>query len=186
MDHPRGCGGALEGLSVFGGITRQVGLVFVVGCTAAPTTDREETGEVPREACGWDEEPELAAVPYDLPDGCGPDGLPVGTPPQGGAPFLPLRLRLHADLGEDVLRIDAEGTATRGGDVLGEEQISVAALCANTGSDEGWFLLGELHLRFSGLDQDTLDGVPLEVGITVRWDEGEATISLAGPACWAL
>lgn len=155
------------------------------GCIATDRSIDTDSG-VPREACAWEEAPELEAVPYVLPDGCAEGALPVGTPPQGGAPFLPLRMRLHANLGEDVLRVDAEGQARSGGSVIGEEALSVSALCANAGTDVGWYLLGELHLRFPGAEQPTLDGVDLDVQVTVSWDGGEETNTMAGPACWSL
>lgn len=151
---------------------------------ADPDPHTDDT--VPREVCAWAKDAELAARPYELPEGCPEGSLPVGTPPQGGAPFLPLRLRLHADLGEDVFRLDAAGQAMAGATVLGEEAVGVSALCANTGSDAGWYLLGELHLRFPGLEQADLDGVPLDVTAEVSWDGGQASWTLSGPACWAL
>jgi len=164
---------------------RTVLVLSVASCTSGPPPLDTDT-QVPREACDWRGDPVLDVVPYALPDGCPADGLPVGTPPQGGAPYLPLRMRLHADLSDDVVRVQADGEARAAGQVVGEESVQVAALCANAGTDVGWYLLGELHLRFSGAEQATLEGLDLDVSLDVVWDGGQQTITLAGPACWSL
>ncbi len=134
------------------------------------------------------EAPVLTLRPYTLPEGCeGRGDLAIGTPPPGGAPFLPVRPLLDLAGHPDVFRVAAEGVATTPeGDAVAMESTTVSALCANAGPDAGQYVLGEVHLRFPEGDATTLDGVDVTVSLTVSWEGGGTEATVSGTTCWGL
>ena len=100
------------------------------------------------------------APPYgdfgDLRDG---DDLFCGSPPQGGAPYTPLRFRAVGPevLGDGVdVRVTAVDADTD--EVLGDTQLSFGVVCANAGDSAGYWTGSEVHLRYDGWELPELEG----------------------------
>lgn len=85
------------------------------------------------------------------------DEVFCGIPPQGGAPYTPLRFRAAgpAGFGEGV---DVRVRAVDGAEVLGDTSLQLGLVCANAGESAGWWTGGEVHLRYEGRAVEALDG----------------------------
>lgn len=126
--------------------------------------------------CAGTGDPGLDVVPAGLAFDGFVDGepLPYGNPPQGGAPYAPLRVRVAGladlDLGVhlDVIATDAdEGTA------LGGASLDTRLVCANVGDSAGMWTGADVHLRFPGWSLDDLEGRTAEVVLTAADPDGE-------------
>lgn len=134
--------------------------MWFFACAPPPPVDTAEPG------CGSGPPTlELAQTdtPFGLADG---DALFCGTPPQGGAPYAPFRLRVRGISDLDAPWVEI---AVRDPDdvVLGEAAQAHGFLCANAGNDAGWWVASEVHARFAGLELGDLDGRALQVDVTV-------------------
>lgn len=157
--------------------------VLLLGCAGGEgPLDTDVVG-----ACAWDGAASLVAHAVAVTADPVPEGaLAVGTPPQGGAPYLPFALQLRADGLGGLVRLPVDASV-RGvdGAVLGDAETTMVPLCANAGAFAGSYWLGEIHLRFPGGGPDTLDGVASTVEITVSLPDGSAaTVVQDGVLRW--
>jgi hypothetical protein len=141
---------------------RWVAVLGLVAC-GEPTSD----GLVP--GCVEDR----AAVEVAPPDGDfgelrDGDALFCGIPPQGGAPYTPLRFRAVGPeaLGDGVdIRVLARDADTD--EVLGDTRLQLGVVCANAGDSAGWWTGAEVHLRYEGWTVPDLDGRRAALSFTV-------------------
>jgi hypothetical protein len=148
-------------------------LVVLAGCA--------ETHGAPCESMG---SPDLDAAPADVPFGGFIDGdpLPVGNPPQGGAPYTPLHARVDGlvSLREGV-EIELHGVDLEDGAVLGELSTPSGLVCANVGDSAGRWIVADLHFRYFGWTLADLPGRFAEISVLVRDVEGnEVETALTG------
>lgn len=144
----------------------RVWLLVLAGCEAG--------GGYP---CAHEGEPGLDVVPSGLAFDAFTDGdpLPYGDPPQGGAPYAPLRVRVSGltDLDEgahfDVIATDLDDDAA-----LGEVSLDTRLVCANVGDSAGTWTGADLHLRFPGWSLDDLEGRSAEVRVSAADTSGDA------------
>ena len=149
------------------GVLVVVVLLGFGGCTAGEPADTAQTG--------CDAGPgrlELAQR----------DGFPIGPeapilyghPPQGGVPYAPYAIRFRGVDGADQgVTVQMEVTEPSTGALLGDVRLSQRFLCANTGSDEGYWVGGEVHVRFWEYDLDSLLGREGRVETIVFGPNGE-------------
>lgn len=145
------------------------------------------------EPCAWPDAPALevgrdVAVATLPPEGS-TDPIDYGNPPQGGAPYAPVQVRLHAAI--DALPFRGELTATvrdaGDGEELGSAEQAQTFVCSNTGPHEGWLYGGELHLRFWGRTLDELAGRAVAIRVEVALPDGDEGVAEGGGTlAWTL
>jgi hypothetical protein len=125
--------------------------VFTAACAEEPTLEL---------ACAAPEvEIEIAPPSGDFGDLHDGDDLFCGSPPQGGAPYTPLRFRAVGPevLGDGVdVRVTAVDVDTE--EVLGDTQLTFGVVCANAGDSAGYWTGSEVHLRYDGWELPDLQG----------------------------
>ena len=153
---------------------RPIALVLgLVACAEATHAPCQDMGD-----------PDLDVAPADVAFGAFIDGdeLPVGNPPQGGAPYTPLHARVEGltSLREGVT-IDLFGVDLDDGSELGELSTPSGLVCANVGDSAGTWIVADLHFRYFGWWLDDLPGRRAEITVIVRdVDGGEVETSLTG------
>lgn len=105
------------------------------------------------------------------------DLLWSGIPPQGGAPYTPIRPRVR---GPDVL-FDGMGLEVLLSDADTGEELSVTDLdtrmtCANVGESAGYWVGSELHLRYPGVDLADLEDRDVTLSMRVTSIDQTAVI----------
>ena len=143
----------------------------LMGCDEPPVT-------VPPHPC------ESEAVSFDVAQpreafGSLQDGgaLWYGTPPQGGAPFTPLRLRIRGPASlADGMRISMMTH-----DMVTDEELSFTELdtrmtCANVGDSAGYWVGSEVHMRYAGWSLDDLEGRQAAFTVQVTSLDEEVTV----------
>lgn len=103
------------------------------------------------------------------------DPLFCGIPPQGGAPYTPLRFRAVGpeSLGEGVaVRVTAVDSTSAA--VLGDTALELGVVCANAGESAGYWTAAEVHLRYEGWSTADLDGRQATIELTVEPAAGGA------------
>lgn len=162
---------------------RRVLALGLVAC-GAPSDDPD----VPVDPCAPDGEPALA-FGQQLALGAMEDGDPVayGIPPQGGAPYVPVEVRVRADLVE-LERLPVVATVWDAeGEALGSASETRAFLCANVGPHLGWRYGGEVHARFDGWSLDALRGLAVTVEVVATLPDGtDVASSHPGTLAWTL
>lgn len=87
------------------------------------------------------------------------DGDPflVAIPPQGGAPFTPLEVRIEGLAApQEGLGVEVFGEDRDSGEDLGTLELGQRFLCANVGDNAGRWVAPELHFRYPGWELDQL------------------------------
>ena len=143
---------------------------LLAGCEEEAPQPLEDTGSLPLTECAV---PDAVSLDLAQRDGFGilVDGAAIsyGTPPQGGAPYAPFRLRTAGfEDTRDGLTVDMVATDGDTGALLGEATYVHFVTCANVGDNAGHYVGGELHMRFPGFTLEELEGRPVEVTITVE------------------
>ena len=108
------------------------------------------------------------------------DPLWYGTPPQGGAPYSPLRVRVRGDeaFAEGIdLTIEAYDRDTD--ERLAELVLETQMICANVGENTGFWVGSEIHLRYVGFDLEELEGRPVELTVRAAAHDSAVAISSA-------
>lgn len=115
------------------------------------------------------------AIDGPLPD----DVLLYGTPPQGGAPYAPLYVRLRGVPESASTHFELSCTDAQTGEVLGLSTYDPTLLCANAGPHAGWWVGSSLHLRFGTAETPrTLDELAdRAVVLTVRAGPPESPVT---------
>lgn len=140
--------------------------------------------------CAWATDP-VAEFARDVSGGMAPDGtlIEYGNPPQGGAPYAPFEVRMHASY-DTSTRIEVSATAVD--HELGTELGSIAQpqvfLCANAGPHAGWLYGGEVHVRFWEQALEALEGRVVDITLSVALPGGvePVTAHTSGALTWTL
>jgi hypothetical protein len=173
------------------GRASEVVMVRVGWVLLAAVACGEPDPEPPGEPCAWDAPAELEAG-YDIAaSGLLRDGVdvPYGTPPQGGAPYAPFQVRVHAAAPATGERWVVSGAAydAETDALLGDASQPQAFFCSNTGVHEGWLFGGEVHVRFWDVALDALSDREVRVELSVALPDGQTPIvSATGPLRWLL
>lgn len=149
-------------------------LLLLVACTEVPLA--------PCEAIG-DPLLELAPVDADFGDFVDGDALLFGTPPQGGAPFTPIRARVSG-LEDPALGVSlrVSGTDPNDGADFGEVAYETRMVCSNVGDNAGSYIAADIHFRYYDWSLDELDGRELELVVELSDLHGNSlTESMTGP-----
>lgn len=125
--------------------------------------------------CATTGDPALEVAPsgVDYPDFADGEALPYGNPPQGGAPYAPIHVRLSGldDLDEGVHLAatidDVDGTA------LGGADLDTRLVCANVGDSAGKWTGADVHLRFPGWSLDDLADREVRVDVIATDLDGD-------------
>jgi len=148
-------------------------LLLLVGCAESVGAPCEEVGD-----------PDLDVAPADVQFGAFVDGdpLPVGNPPQGGAPYTPLHVRVDGLVSlQEGVNIDLSGVDPDDGSDLGELSTPSGLVCANVGDSAGRWIVADLHFRYFGWALADLPGRVAEISVLVRDVEGnEVETTLLG------
>jgi hypothetical protein len=132
------------------------------------------SGGGPETPCEAQGDPSLEIGPADVPFGDFSDGddLEYGTPPQGGAPYTPLKARASGlpAMAEGVT-IEMTGVSELG-EYLGDVTYDTRFVCANVGDSAGTWVASDLHYRYFGWDLDALEGKEAEITVTVTDVDG--------------
>jgi hypothetical protein len=158
---------------------------LLAACGAGPV-------DPPPEDCVWADTPavqvgaDVAVAPVGADDEIG-----YGNPPQGGAPYSPFQVRVHAswDPEGDLPRWQVHGSATdraTGEEIATGDQPS-SFFCSNTGPHMGWLYGGELHLRFWDQALADLAGRTVDLAFTVTLADGSVLSATGGGTlAWTL
>jgi hypothetical protein len=173
-----------------------LGLLLCSACAGHPghddtdrPTDTDDT-DVVSPTCAWDPPP-LVEFARSVAAGMPPDGTPIeyGNPPQGGAPYAPFEVRLHAEF-DTTQRIEVSANAvdTTSGEELGTIVQPQVFLCANAGPHAGWLYGGEVHVRFWDRSLEELEGKVVKVTLSVALPDGAAPVvaDTSGALTWVL
>ncbi|TNE86287.1 MAG: hypothetical protein EP330_21335 [Deltaproteobacteria bacterium] len=129
-----------------------------------------------RAPCAVDSDPLLELTPSGVPFGTFVDGDEAyyGPPPQGGAPYSPVDLRVSGleDMDKGVL-IELSAVDVDSGEDLGSLSYPTRLVCANVGDSAGNWLANDVHHRFYGWELDELPGrlMALTVAVTDQTDQ---------------
>ncbi len=155
-----------------------------------PPGDTDDTDVVVSPTCAWGALPVLEFA-RSVATGLPPDGTVIeyGNPPQGGAPYAPFEVRLHAEF-DTTQRIEVSANAvdTTSGEELGTIVQPQVFLCANAGPHAGWLYGGEVHVRFWDRTLEELEGKVVKVTMTVALPDGAAPVvaETTGALTWVL
>lgn len=155
-----------------------------------PTTDSDDTDVVVSPTCAWKSTPVLEFA-RSVATGLAPSGTPVqyGNPPQGGAPYAPFEVRLHAEFDTTQrIEVSAQAVDTTTEEVLGTIVQPQAFLCANAGPHSGWLYGGEVHVRFWDRTLEELEGKEVRVSMSVALPDGAEPVvaETTGVLTWVL
>ncbi len=152
--------------------------------------DTDDTDVVVSPTCAWGAEPALEFA-RSVATGRPPDGAAIeyGNPPQGGAPYAPFEVRLHAEF-DTTQRIEVSANAvdTTSGEELGTIVQPQVFLCANAGPHAGWLYGGEVHVRFWDRTLEELEGKVVKVTMSVALPDGAEPVlaDSTGALTWVL
>lgn len=152
--------------------------------------DTDDTDVTVTAPCAWKEPPRVEFA-RDVTTGTPPDGTAIqyGNPPQGGAPYAPFEVRLHAEY-DTTQRIEVSANAidTTSGEELGTIVQPQVFLCSNAGPHAGWLYGGEVHVRFWDRSLEELEGREVRVTLNVALPGGAEPVvaSTTGPLTWTL
>lgn len=146
--------------------------LLLAACPEAPT--------LPPHPCHSDATA-VDVTPAREPFGAMGDGTELwsGIPPQGGAPYTPLRTRV---LGPEVLFdgmvLELVVEDDRTGEELSYSESQTRMTCANVGESAGYWVGSEIHLRYPGYSLEALEG--RDATLTVRVTSLDDTVSIEG------
>lgn len=100
----------------------------------------------------------------------------VGLPPQGGAPYTPLRLRVSGP-GAFYDGVNVDIDVTEEGTLLAETSLPMRLVCANVGENAGHWVGAEVHLRWFGLALDELAARNVRVTVSVSADSEPSVVA---------
>ncbi len=142
------------------------------GCTSSP--------EAP---CESDEDPSVQVVPAGLgfDEWMAGDALVAATPPQGGAPYTPLRARVTGLVDPQIgVTLSLSGVDPSDGSEYGEITYDTRLICANVGESAGLWLAADVHYRYFDWELDELDGRQAEISFSVEDLHGNVVESTIG------
>lgn len=134
--------------------------VGFAGCTSSP--------EAP---CESDEDPSVRVVPAGLgfDEWMPGDGLIAATPPQGGAPYTPLRARVSGLVNpQNGVTLSLTGRDPDDGSEYGEVSYDTRLICANVGDSAGLWLAADVHYRYVDWELAELDGREAQIAFSVE------------------
>ncbi|HHO53066.1 MAG TPA: hypothetical protein ENK18_19860 [Deltaproteobacteria bacterium] len=100
-----------------------------------------------------------------------------GNPPQGGAPYSPLRLRLEGSSGWSAgMFLELIATDLADGTELAYTALEMGLVCANVGESEGSWVGSEAHMRYDGRTLDDLEGRTAELTVRAAALEGDEQV----------
>ena len=119
--------------------------------------------------CSQDAEPSFELTPSDADFGthAAGDAWTYAPPPQGGAPYGPVDLRVQGLVMDEPLRIYLEATDLDSGEELGSVMYNNRLVCANVGDSAGSWLGLDVHHRFFGYALEDLSGRAVELMVEV-------------------
>lgn len=153
-----------------------VSLVALVACACA--------GE-PVVPLGCDDGPaDLEIRVHDGEFGSDNAALPYGRPPQGGAAYTPIALRMRGLVPE----LELEATVTdEGGEPIGVADVRQRLICSNTGEQSGWYVGAEVHLRYLDQPYEALEGQQATLEVWLTDPEGQqVSAAVSGELVWEL
>ncbi len=90
-----------------------------------------------------------------------------GHPPQGGAPYSPLQIRLRGpEAWSEGMLLEMIAADPEDGSELAYTDLTAGLICANVGDNEGFWVSSEAHMRYDGWSLEELAGRSAE--LTVR------------------
>lgn len=151
-------------------------LLLLTSC-AADVSDRvDDTGVPPNSPCPPAVEATLDLAHADEPWGIEGAELGCGIPPQGGAPYTRVRVRVHGTRAvANGAEIDIVATDAATGELLGGANRTAGFVCANVGDNADHWVTSEVHLRYDGFSVDDLLGREVELSATVSAGTSTAT-----------
>ena len=147
-----------------------VTIMSLVGLTACSETEANDTAQPGCE----DGPPRLELAQREGFPLAAESPILYGHPPQGGVPYSPYDLRFRGmSSADEGVTVQMEVTDPITGSLLGDVRLSQRFLCANTGEDEGFWVGGEVHIRYWEYDLDSLLGRAGQVEAIVFGPHGE-------------
>jgi hypothetical protein len=117
----------------------------------------------------------LSQDPAHIDDQLVDDALLFGTPPQGGAPYAPLYVRMQGLSAAQSVHFEITCSDLDDAEVLGISTYDQPMLCANAGPYARWVVGPSLHLRFGTADApislESLDGRRAELSLSATVDD---------------
>lgn len=147
-------------------------LVGLSGCTDTP--------EAP---CESDADPSVQVVPAGsgFDEWVAGDGLVAATPPQGGAPYTPLRARVTGLVDPQLgVTLSLTGVDPSDESIYGEISYDTRLICANVGESAGQWLAADVHYRYFDWELGELDGREALISFSVEDLHGNVVESSIG------
>lgn len=151
---------------------RLVLLALLTGCTTVQSDPCRQVGDPILELARGDHS-------FDEPI----TALSYGIPPQGGAPYTPLRARVDGlDVQGQYVHFQMTAVDPTDGTDLGGVDYDVRLVCANVGESAGTWVLSDLHFRYFDWSMDELEGRSAEITVVATDADGVEVESKAkGP-----
>ncbi len=152
-----------------------LGLLSASACTAGPGPGLE----IPPHTCASS----VTALDVAPPRGAYGElredpSLWCGIPPQGGAPYTPLRgirVRGPEALAEGLV-IEVTVADVEASEELSYMELAARMTCANVGDNEGYWVGSEVHVRYPGYSLDDL--AERDAELTVRVTSADGTVEI--------
>lgn len=134
----------------------------------APGPPGDDTGASYDVPCPPTSEPTLELAHADDPWGIEGRELGCGIPPQGGAPYTRLQVRVTgSDRFAAAAEVEIVATDALTGEVLGAASRMAGFICANVGENADSWVTSEVHLRYDGFSVESLVGREVELSASV-------------------
>lgn len=132
---------------------------------ALPSVDTGPGYDVP---CPTTASPTLELAHADDPWGIEGVELGCGIPPQGGAPYTRLQVRVSgSEALTDGAQIEVVAEDAETGELLGSTAVTAGFVCANVGDNADRWVTSEVHLRYDGFSVEGLVGREVELSASV-------------------
>lgn len=161
-----------DGTRCLGIMMRPGLLLLAASCADGPV--------LPAHPCHAEADWTVEITPAREPFGSMTEGGPLwcGIPPQGGAPYTPVRARVRGpDSLRDGMQLYVVATDAETGEELSVTDLpSTRMTCANVGESAGYWVGSELHLRFPERTLQDLSEREVDLTLEVSTEDGSVVI----------
>lgn len=157
-------------------MSRCSAIAGILSAVAAASCD--SIVEPPRHPCDAVETEVDIAPPRALFDDFG-DGSELwgGTPPQGGAPYTPIRARVRGPMvlldGMDMVVTVTDSSSA---ELLSHTELQTRMTCANVGESAGFWVGSEIHVRYPGWSTEQLTDREALMSVRVSSLDGSVVV----------
>ena len=143
--------------------------LLAIGLMASACTSVEDA---PCQAIG-DESLDVVPAGMGFDEWSSGEALVAAIPPQGGAPYTPLRARVSGLVDPGIgVTVRVSGIDPDDGSEFGQIDYDTRLVCANVGDSAGSWLAADVHFRYFEWELSELDGRQAEITFEVEDGDG--------------